>query len=207
MECPIKLLPHQISHTEAIWRAYTKDRIFSAVQSCQTGLGKTFCSLYIAWQLQKRYGTKVFLVAPSDASLHNDDGWLHHAKVNGIEIEYATTYSSLRGGQGKVKHKWLIPDPDDKKNWVASKHFEKLCKQGVFLIFDESHHTKNLSMTHFACAALVKMAKKYRDTCRVALISHTPGDKTEHVVQLLRMTGIITHKQLFRHLPFSSGMR
>ena len=202
-KCPIKLLEHQIEHVKKIWHAYVKDKIFSCVDSSTTGLGKSHTTLYIAWMLQKMYGLKVMIVAPNDTSLHSADSWLHHAKVYGIEIMYATTYSSLRGGRGTVSHDWLIPDPENKKKWTASREFEKICTRGVFLIFDEFHHTKNSSMSHYACAALVKMAKKYRSICRVALISHTPGDKNEHCVQLLRMAGIMTHTKVLKHIPFT----
>ena len=203
-DCPIQLLPHQIEHVRNMWHALFKDKIYGVVDTSIVGSGKTFAALYLAWHMQKKYDTKIFLIAPSDASLNNDDGWLSHAEEFGVKIEYATTYSSLRGGRGTVSHPWLIPDPEDKKNWVASSEFKSLCKKGVLLLMDESHHAKNLSMTHFACAALVKAAKKYRDVCRVLLCSHTPGDKDEHCVQLLRMAGIVTSTKMFQHVAFTS---
>ena len=203
-ECPISLLPHQKKHVEKIWNLLTKDKLFSIIDTSKTGLGKTITSLYIAWHLQKLYGTQLFIVAPSDNSLKNDDGWLAHAKEFGIEVMASATYPSLRGGQGKVSHPWLIPDPTNKRKWVASKEFAKKCKEGLFLIFDEFHHTKNASITHFACAALVKEAKKHRSGCRVSLLSHTPGDKVDVYPQILRMSGIITSIKLFKHVPFTS---
>ena len=201
--CPIKLFPHQKEHVEKIWKLITKDLAFSFIDTSGTGLGKTLTSLNIAWHLQELYNTKIMVVAPSETSLNNDDGWMYHAKNNGIEIEIATTYSSLRGGQGKVSHPWLIPDPENKKKWKTSKKFEELCSKGLFIIFDEFHHTKNASVSHFACAALVKTAKKYRNVCRVGLLSHTPGDKLEVYPQILRMAGLISSTKMFKHIPFT----
>lgn len=202
--CPIKPLPHQKDHVEKIWNLLVKDKVFSFIDTSKTGLGKTMTTLMLAWHLQKLYKTKVMIVAPSEASLNNDDGWLNHVKNNGIKVKISTTYSSLRGGQGSVSHPWLIPDPQNKKKWKASKKFEKLCSEGLFMIFDEFHHTKNQSVSHFACAALVKAAKKYRNVCRVSLLSHTPGDKIDVYPQILRMAGLISSTKMFKHIPFTS---
>ena len=202
----INLLPHQEEHVKKIWNLLTKDQVFSFIDTSQTGLGKTFTSLSLAKELQSKYKTKIMIVAPSDASLNNDDGWLAHSKKYGIEIKIATTYSSLRGNQGSVSHPWLIPNKNNKKKWIVSKEFEELCQQGLFIIFDEFHHTKNPSISHFACAALVKTAKKYRKYCRVALLSHTPGDKRENYPQILRMTGLITSTKMFKHIAFTLSL-
>jgi len=198
----IVLHSHQEKHVENIWKLLVKDQAFSFIDTSQTGNGKTITTLYLAKELQKKYGTKVMIVGPSDTSLNNDDGWLANAKKYGIKVRVATTYPALRGGKGKVSHPWLIPDPEDKKKWTASQKFEELCQQGLFLIFDEFHHTKNASISHFACAALVRTAKKYRKFCRVALLSHTPGEKNEVYPQILRMTGLITSTKMFKYVPF-----
>lgn len=198
------LRSHQEKHVEKIWNLFTKDRIFSCIDTSQTGLGKTMSVLYIGSQLNQKYGTKIMVVAPSDTSLNNDDGWLSNAKKYKIPIEVSTTYSALRGGKGVVSHPWLIPDKEDKKNWRASDKFEQLCSQGLFLVFDEFHHCKNASISHYACAALVRTAKKYRSVCRVALLSHTPGSKAENYPQILRMTGLVTKTKMFKHVAFTS---
>ena len=203
-KCPIELLPHQVEHVDKIWNLFTKDCAFSIINSSNVGSGKTHCSLSIAWHLQKLYGTQIMIIAPNEISLGSDDGWKFHAEEFGIEIMATATYPSLRGGQGKVSHPWLIPDRNYKKKWKASKEFEKKCQQGLFLIFDEFHNAKNASITHYACCALIKAAKKYRNVCRVALLSYTPGDKPEHIPNILRMAGIITDTKLFRHIPFTT---
>jgi hypothetical protein len=202
-KCPITLLPHQKEHVRKVWHHLVKDKQFSYINTSHTGLGKTHDTLCIAWHLQKLYGTKVMIIAPSDTSLTNEDGWIHHAKEYGVELVDSMPYSTLRGARGKVSHKWLSVDPEDKKKWTATSAFEQLCANGLFLIFDEFHKTKNLSMSHFASAALVKMAKKYPGSCRVALLSHTPASEVDSYPQLLRMAGIITNIRLFKHVPFT----
>ena len=198
-KCPIQLRDHQIEHVKKMWD--TLQVSMSACDSSTGGLGKTVTSLCVAWWLQKAYGMKVMVVAPNDSSLNSDDSWLKWAKVYGIEIEIATTYSQLRGGQGSVSHDWLVPDKTDKMEWIASRTFEKLCEKGMFLIFDEFHKATRKSITHNACAALVRAAKKGR--CRIALLSYTPGDQAKHVVQILRMAGIITDLRMFKYSPYS----
>jgi hypothetical protein len=209
--CPIQLQEHQKEHVAKIWNLITgKSPLnFSFLETSMTGAGKGYTVLWIAYHLQKLFDIKIFLVAPSDASLNSNDGWLFHAKQYDVKLEVSITYTSLRGARGKVSHKWLVPPKSDKygkteKEWQATKHFAELCAHGVFLIFDEFHHAKNASLTHYACAALVKMAKNYPNYCRCALISHTPGDKLDHYPQILRMTGIVTSLKLFKHVPFTS---
>lgn len=204
-ECPIHLYPHQEDHVAKIWNLLVRDKAFSYLDTSDTGLGKTVTTLYTAWCLQQKFGTKVMVVAPSETSLNNSDGWLQHAENWGIEIEYSTTYTSLRGGRGKVSHPWLTPNSEDRKDWKASKAFHKLCSSGLFLIFDEFHHCKNASMTHFACAALVAAAKQHRRVSRVALLSRTPGEKPDAIIQLLRMSGLITQRRMFQHIAFTKN--
>lgn len=203
-DCPIKMLPHQEEHVKGIWNSIVNKQQFSFVETSQTGLGKTFVILSLLYSLQKKYGMKAFLVAPSDTSLRNDDGWLAHGKKFGISFTEATTYSALRGKSGKVSHNWLTRDPNNKKIWICTDDFIKLCKKGAFFIFDESHHLKNAtsSQSHMA-AAMVRTAKMYRDTCRVALVSHTPGESDKHCYNLLQMSGIITRPELVHHIPFT----
>ena len=200
-ECPISLLAHQKEHVLKIWGLLTRDQLFSFIDCSETGLGKTISTLCIAWHLQKLYGTQVMIVAPSETSLNNEDGWLAHAKAFGIEIMAVSTYPSIRSSKGCQP--WLIADPEKKKNWKASKEFIEKCRKGLFLIFDEFHNLKNASITHFACAALVKAAKEHRNVCRTALLSHTPGDKPDVYPQLLRMLGVITEVKLFHYIPFT----
>ena len=109
-ECPIDLKPHQINHVKNIWDLFYKDQAFSYIDVSQTGLGKTFVSLYLAWHLQKLYNIKVVIVAPSETSLDNDDGWKVHAKNYGVDIFHATTYKGLLG----KKNTWLKNNPDKK---------------------------------------------------------------------------------------------
>ncbi len=198
-KCPIQLKEHQIEHTKKMWE--TLQTNISFITTSIGGGGKTHVTLCVAWWLQKAYGMKIMVVAPNDSSLNSDDSWLKWAKVYGIEIEIATTYSQLRGGQGSVSHDWLIPDKEDKMEWVATRTFNKLCEKGMFIIFDEFHKATRKSITHNACAALVRAAKKGR--CRIALLSYTPGDQAKHVVQILRMAGIITSMKMFKYIPFS----
>lgn len=196
----VNLLDHQINHVESIWRTLQNE--FSYIDTSQTGLGKTVTSLYLAWLYQQKYGGKIMVVAPSELSLKNKDGWLFWADQFGLTLDITITYSKLVGRNNKVKHPFLIPD-ENKKKWSSSPEFREFCQNGLFIIFDEYHKCKNNSTTHYAAAALVRTAKRYKRSCRVSLLSHTPGNKPEHSTQILRMAGIITDTILYKHVPFS----
>ena len=198
-ECPVELADHQVEHVKNLWNTLSVS--FSCMSTSVGGSGKTVCAMYIAWWLQKAYGMKIMIVAPNDSSLTSADSWGSWAEAFGLEFEIATTYTMLRGGQGSVSHDWLIPNKYDKTDWTASKQFEKLCEGGLFIIFDEFHKATRKSITHNACAALVRSAKKYR--CRVSLLSYTPGDKAEHITQILRMAGIVSSERMFKYIPYS----
>ena len=208
-DCPVTLFNHQVNHVKNIWNLIVDKGAFSYLDTSEVGTGKTVTSLMIAWWLQKIYKIKVMIVAPSELSLNNDDGWLKWAETFGVNVDVSITYSKLIGSKSRktgkytVKHPWLIPN-NDKKKWETSPEFEQLCAYGVFIIFDESHKTKNQSITHYACAALVRTAKKYRKRSRVALLSFTPGDKSVHYPQILRMSGLVTSLNLYHHVPFTS---
>jgi len=202
-DCPISLLPHQTQHVEEVWDSLVKRGNFSYLSTAGTGTGKTITTLYILYSLQKKYGLKAFLVAPNETSLHNDDGWLAHAKTMDVKFEEAMTYTTLRGVSGRLKHDWLTANPDDKKDWRATPELIALCKEGCFFIFDEMHHVKNESSQAFAAQALVRTAKKYKKNCKVCLLSFTPGEKGTHGQNLLKMAGVITNPKMFRHIPFT----
>ncbi len=204
--CPVQLKDHQKPVVKQIWNRLTHDKEFSYIDTSDTGLGKTHVTLCLAWYLQKRYGLKVGIIAPSYQSLHSEDGWLSWVDKYGIDIEFTLRYSSIISHKGNISHPWLIRKLESKKkyNYISTSFFDKVASEGLFLIFDEFHKATRKSSTHFACAALVKACKKYSDRCRVGLISHTPGDKEEHYPQILRMLGIVTEYRMFYLKPFTS---
>lgn len=185
----VKLRSNQIEHTKRV-RNMLKSSL-SYVDTSKPGRGKTHAALYIAQKAYKQKGWEVFIIAPNRTSLTNHDGWFRWCEEYGVPVAASITYSKLAGRSGKVNHKWL--GLDGTNEFWATKKFGNLCKKGLFIIFDECHHgTRSTSLTHWAMSALVKCCKKHSKTCRVALLSHTPGDKIEHMVPLLRIMGCTT---------------
>ena len=201
--CPIQLKPHQVETAKNIWSRLVSDKVFAYMDVSRTGLGKTHIGLFIAWHLQNKYGLKVGLVGSSDQSIYSDDGWFNWSKRYGIKLDVMMTYPQLRAYRGQTHHPFLVYDPDTKE-YHASEEFEKMAAQGIFLIFDEFHKSTRKSSTHKACAALVRACKRYRERCRVGLLSFTPGDKDEHYPQILRMLGVISEAKLYHVRPFTS---
>jgi len=205
IKSPINILPHQSAHVEKIWDCLIKTGELAYIDTSRTGLGKTHVALEIAYRLQKLYGFRVGIIAPNQQSLHNDDGWLFWAEQYGIVIEKATTYASIRGKGAIMSDDWLVKnDKENKKTaYHASDKFNAIAAAGIFLIFDEFHMATRESSTHYACAALVRACTRNSSRCRIGLISLTPGDKTEHWPQIVRLTGLIRDVTLVKNQPFT----
>lgn len=205
IESPVKLFQHQKEHVEEIWGAYMRGET-SYVDTSRTGLGKTHVALEIAYRLQKLYGLRVGIIGPNWTSLKNDDGWLYWAEKYGIQIEKAFPYHLLQGRLKNRDKDWIHKhDAQHKRDmYRPSPWFRAIAKAGIFLIFDEFHMATRDSNRHYACAALVKACMKYKHRCRIGLLSLTPGDKTEHFPQIVRMAGLVTHT-LMRKYDRSSG--
>lgn len=192
----ISLFPHQVQHTESIWKAISRDGEMAFIDTSRTGLGKTHVSLEIASRLQTLYNLKVAVVAPNIQSLCNDDGWLRWAKEYGVVLERATTYSELRSKNDA----WLLKDDaNKKKGYHASPKFNEIAQHGIFIIFDEFHMATRESSTHYACAALIRACYRNYTRCRIGLLSLTPGDKIGHYVQIARLAGLIRDTILFKY--------
>lgn len=193
--CPVQLKDHQKDHVSKVWKSITRHKNFSYGDVSTTGLGKTHTTLTIAWYLQKKFGMKVAIVASNYLSLYSDDSWDSWSTKYGIDVEFKITYDQLRQRRDKVSHPWLVYNHFD-QTYSASKQFELLSQNGLFLIFDEYHKTTRLSETHKASSALVRSCNRYRSRCRLALLSFTPGDMPIHYPQILKMMGVIVKRKL-----------
>lgn len=207
MSTHIKLLSHQVQHVKNILQVLLEERSLVCMDTSDRGLGKTFTGSYLASLFQKSYGWNIAVIAPNYQCVNQTNGWNDLAEKNGTEIAWTITYSSLIGRNGKCKHGYLTSSKDDKTAYKATDKFKKLCQDGLFLILDECHKGTRKTRTHWACAELVRTCYKYGKTCRILLISNTPGDKLEHCIQLVRLMGFVRSKRLVQYDPSSREFR
>lgn len=207
MSTHIKLLPHQVTHVKKIIQILFEDRSLVCMDTSDRGLGKTFTGSYLASLCQKMYGWKVAVVAPNYQCLNQTNGWHDLARKNCTDIEWSITYSSLIGRNGKCKHGYLTADRDDKTHYKATAKLKELCQSGLLLILDECHKGTRKSRTHWACAELVRTCYKYGKTCRILLVSNTPGDKKEHYIQIVRLMGFMRSNRLAQYDPYTREFR
>ena len=198
----VNLYPHQVEHVEKIWSSFMERGEMCYIDTSRTGLGKTHIALEIASRLQSIYGIRLGIIAPNKQSLYNDDGWVKWADRYGLIVEKATTYSSIRGRGLTISNGWLYKNSTNRKEgYHATNKFEAIARAGIFLIFDEFHMATRDSSTHYACAALVRACVRNSARCRIGLLSLTPGDKTEHYPQIMRLCGLVQSIQLLKYIP------
>ena len=197
----IVLFPHQQKQVKKILELYLKQRSLSVLDTSEQGFGKTFTGSYLAQMFQKLYGWNVVIIAPNNQCLDQENGWRDLARKHGINLIWSTTYMSLIGRKNKCSHGYLVPNEDDKKDYEPTEKLLSLFDKGVFLILDEAHKATRNSRTHWACAALVKACYEHGKRSRVYLISNTPGNKDEHIPQILRLMGFIRNKVLAKYIP------
>lgn len=108
------------------------------------------------------------------------------------------SYDALRSIKNKQpKHGLLFRfDIDDVTEYVPTERYLAMVKGGVLLIIDECQRLKNTSGQHHAIKALMKPICTERTKSRALIISGSPVDEQDCVINLLRMTYMIKHRML-----------
>lgn len=201
---PLTLFGYQKPHVEAIKNILLNKGAIAAWDTSECGHGKTFTSMTLALFFQQNYGWKTMVVAPNEQSLNQTNGWLDLAEKHGVDLVSSITYSKLRGHKSKFNHHNYLfkPDPTKKTSFAATRAFRKLCAGGLFLIFDECHMaTRPSSQSHWAAAALIEAVYNHGTMSRALLVTRTPGNKEEHKIPMLRMSGFIRAHKLVQYNP------
>jgi superfamily II DNA or RNA helicase len=188
------LKSHQVEHFKTIHQILKKYPLF--IDTSIMGSGKTYTTLLIAKQMSMSIG----VICPKGGIMEN---WRNVAKLLGVKVEFVEGYDSLRG-----KRSTLITqqeyEVDDKSEiyYGPSDYFINLVKTNFMLVFDEFHKIKNKSTRSLCCRNLARACLK-GGTCRLAFLSASPYDKTEHIINLLYTMGFITNPKLAEYNPGS----
>lgn len=205
----IVLMDHQIEHFSAV--SMILQKLFFYVDTSAQGSGKTFVAMKVA----KTLGMRVFVVCPSSVV----PGWIAYLKEYGVDYYDVVTYESLRGTSGRQpSNGWLIrsetpsADPLSTKkeptvDFACSERMKFVIKEaehGTFFIFDEVHKLKNVSQVNKACTAITREIISTLGKARFALLSHTPFDKEELVINMIKFLGFTTYQKL--HMTTKEGV-
>jgi superfamily II DNA or RNA helicase len=163
------------------------------------GTGKTIIALHLAQLLNE----PIIVICP----IILIDKWKSEISKYGMDdrLLCIVNYEQLRLSKGKVLQNGLLTRTDKiSKKGIHKVKFEptpqylELIERGAFVIFDEFHKVKNDNDTHKAFTALLKVITSMDGgNSRFGLLSGSPLDKDEHVVNLLKGIGFITKRNLF----------
>jgi superfamily II DNA or RNA helicase len=161
---------------------------YGTINCSAMGLGKTFVSCALA----RARGMKIFVVAPKTALVST---WEKVVRQYNIECLATFSYTTIRGNKTyKPTHGYL--EVDDEGTFRTTKKFRQDFSEPTLLVFDEVHNLKNDSAQYRACRELANQAAKACPLNRVLLLSATPIDGQEKVINLLRLCNFISNDDL-----------
>jgi len=183
----LTLLPHQIGHFNHVCNILKHHH--SYLDTSNMGSGKS----YIVFNIAKTFGLSLVVICP----LSMIELWESESENYGIQVKKIVTYQSLRGTVKSPPSHGLLERDGDK--FKATDSFKQMIKEGILLVFDESHNLKNETAQLSAAHALVNALTKELSSSRVALLSATPCDKPTQAESLLKMLGFIENDKLLTY--------
>lgn len=188
---PIQIFPYQKEHFKKVLTILQNELGYLDVSPF--GCGKTHIALAVA----ATFKMDILVVGPKTVLTN----WKKQAKIYGIKLYGALTYSALRGTERNgVNHELLEREGDD---FFATEKLEEYARQGLLMVFDECHSLKNEKSQQLdATQALTKeMARLARMgyTVRIAALSATPADKKENITSMFKLLGIINSENLYKY--------
>ena len=201
----IVLYPYQVDHVKRLknilsWSPFALD--FSML-----GTGKTYTSSYIA--LDPEYSFKhVIVIAPVSVNIK----WNDMKDKYNIPIIHSLSFNGVRSVKGKQpKHGLLhrrdytvkITDIENNKEeeihkveFSITESYSQLVKEGLLLIMDEIQNVKNITSQFQACQTLIKGIVDSHSTSKILLLSGSPVDKKEQVINLFKTLCICKQNEL-----------
>ncbi len=199
---PVQLLEHQTEHVNKLSRTLNTSRF--ALDLSALGSGKTYCATHMCAEREIPHAV---VIAPLTVL----PKWMHMQTQHGLPLVKAISYCSLRSVKCKQpKHGFLLREDrvveteedgelqrTEKTFFHSTEAWRKLVSEGVLLIVDEIQNVKNVSSQFLSVKEMMRDILENVDPgnkSRVLLLSGTPVDKTEQVVNLYKALGLIkTH--------------
>lgn len=208
----IQILAHQKAHVSAL--STVLERNFFAMDLSPMGTGKTYVATHIC---AARKIPHVVVVAPLSVL----PKWNHMAATYGLPLRHAVSYCSLRSVKCKQPKHGLLRRVDklvevtdeatgettrtERVEFYATPEWTRMIDEGVLLVVDEIQNVKNVSSQFLSVKELIRAIVRpesedgeplARDPSsnpsRILLLSGTPVDKHDQIVNLYRVVGALT---------------
>ena len=187
----ITLLPHQVNHFKHLSNILISNR--GCLDLSNMGCGKTYTSCAISHY----YNLPVLVICPLLAKTN----WTTVTKEHNIQVIDIISYSSLRSTTNhQPKHGLLERNAEGRLTFNATDKYIQLIKTGLLLVIDEVQMIKNNTDQFKACMALTNAIHKYGGRSRFILLSATPFEKQESVINILRIMSYIQHPRLYSYV-------
>ena len=202
----LELYPDQQTHVQAMFDGHLYCDTFLDISA--TGTGKTFTAMYMAYF----YDLAILPIVPTSMvktwiKLINQYGipFVPNAKGEPLVLSYNDLKGSVdkKTKDMKFKHN-LFTHPGNE--YVPTAHLKKICKDGVYLVFDECQTFK--SSTTKTAHVVKSMMKVMRDSgaSKAAFLSATPIDSKNQLGDLLRLMGIVTFNNMSKYNSVKTGL-
>jgi len=196
---PIQLNADQLGQVEKLKAVLISSPGY--IDTSSTGRGKTFITLAVA----QHYEFDIVIICPVSVANY----WRKLAEKFGVKIHFIFSYQKLSGRKfmDNISNPLLnrIDTMHESSNlrqtvitsFEPTEQYFQLLNFGFLLIVDEIQNVKKNCATHKAVRALIKPIATQGSRCRFALLSASPIDADDQIINLLRLMGYIEKEKLY----------
>lgn len=214
---PVTLLEAQVPHVRRLLAIFEQHPY--AIDLSMLGSGKTYTACAVAERMGAR---NVIVVCPVSVK----SKWEHMQRAHGLPVSRILSFCELRSVTGKQPHHGLLTRRDytmslpvgngdvvqfKRVEFEASRQWnETIRNEKTLLVIDEMQNVKNMSSQFFSTQAIIQTifrhSKPSGSDSRVLLLSGSPVDKQEQVVNLFRLLGVVKSEELGKYCLVSRSM-
>lgn len=165
---------HHINDIKNKWKTYS-----TVIDTSVMGTGKTITSLKLGEEFDK-----VIVVCQSNII----NIWKDLSFYFNVNIEFVS-YKLLTGFSDKETNNDFLNRNDD--TFTPKEKLIEILSYKCLIIMDEFQELKNAKLNYMSCKELLSCMNELSPQSKSLLLSGTPYDKKEHVVNILQLIGIV----------------
>ena len=188
----IELKHRQVDHFWAVVRMLERQHFY--LDTSIMGTGKT----YIAAAVAIYFKLPLFVIGV----LASKDVWEDIAKKSGVPLVDFLTYERLAGSKRypNIQDYLQRQDVGTTVYYQRTEKLIKMCDNGILCVVDEIQKVKNDVARTKAIREVVRTINA-SEVSRCGLLSGTPMDKPEQIVNMLRILGYVKYRRLYNIGP------